>query len=191
MWNYALFLKDKIKGYSLSTLIRLEIESLCFGLAMLVPTTIGVIIRGLFAKLFFKKCTGFAWIQPRIIFIHTDRITVGKNFGINSGTYINGIGEIEIGNYVLIGSNVTISSGKHPIEGWDLPIFSRQTIPEKITIEDDVWIGAGAVIMPGITLRKGTVVGANSVVTKSTQPYSVVAGVPAKLLRFRENALSD
>lgn len=184
--NYFSFLQKKLKGYSFSLLFRLEFESLFFGVASLIPTTFGVFIRGMFAKVFFKQCAGFAWIQPRIILVHTDRIRVGTNFGVNTGTYINGIGGIEIGNYVLIGSNVTISSGEHPINGHYPEIFTRPTIPKKITIEDDVWIGAGAVIMPGVTLSKGTVVGANAVVTKNTVPYSVVAGVPAKVLRIRE-----
>jgi len=186
MATYLSFLKEKAGGYSLGELFRLEFESLFFGVASIIPTTFGVFIRGIFAKVFFKQCAGFAWLQPRIILVHTDRMHVGTNFGVNTGTYINGIGGIEIGNYVLIGSNVTISSGEHPINGHYPEIFTRSTIPKKITIEDDVWIGSGAVIMPGITLAKGTVVGANAVVTKDTIPYSVVAGVPAKVLRIRE-----
>lgn len=186
MAGYLSFLKEKAGGYSLWELFRLEFESLFFGVASIIPTTFGVFIRGMLAKVFFKHCAGFAWLQPRIILVHTDRIRIGTNFGVNSGTYINGVGGIDIGNYVLIGSNVTISSGEHPINGHYPEIFTRPTIPKKITIEDDVWIGAGAVIMPGITLSKGTVVGANAVVTKNTVPYSVVAGVPAKILRIRE-----
>ncbi|MFX5587290.1 DapH/DapD/GlmU-related protein, partial [Acinetobacter baumannii] len=73
------------------------------------------------------------------------------------------------GSYVLIGSNVTISSGQHPIEGELPPVFARQSIPKKIVIGDDVWIGAGAVIMPGVTIARGTVIGANAVVTRDTE----------------------
>ena len=92
---------------------------------------------------------------------------------------------ITLGSYVLIGSNVTISSGRHPIDGKAPPIFSRETIPLPIVIEDDVWIGAGAVIMPGVTLRKGTVVGANAVVTRSTEEFAVVVGAPARQIKTR------
>lgn len=183
--NYINFLKEKIKGYSFILIIRLEVESLFFHLGAIIPTTVGVILRALFAKIFFKKCNGFSWIQPKVTFVHTDRLTVGTNFGVNSGTYINAVGEIEIGSYVLIGNNVTISSGKHTIDGTEPPIFSRSTIPGRIIIEDDVWIGAGAVIMPGVRLSKGTVVGANSVVTKDTLEYDVVVGCPAKFIRKR------
>lgn len=183
--EYLRFLVGKIRSYSLTTLIRLEAESFFLGLFSLAPTTAGVILRATFAKLFFKNIKGFPWIQPRCIIVHSDRIRVGTNFGMNSGTYINGVGEIEIGNYVLIGSNVTISSGMHPIEDESPPIFSRVCVPKKITIEDDVWIGAGAVIMPGVTLKKGSVIGANTVVTKNTEPYCIYVGAPAKKIRSR------
>jgi maltose O-acetyltransferase len=183
--SYFKFLSNKIKGYSFLTLIRLEFESLVFGLFANIPTTFGVLLRGIACKLFIKKINGFAWIQPRCMLIHTERMRVGSNFSVNSGSYINAIGGIEIGNYVLIGSNVTISSGVHPIEGAEPPVFARPTVPLKITIEDDVWIGAGVVIVPGVTLAKGTVIGANSVVTKSTEAYGVYVGAPAKKIRSR------
>jgi acetyltransferase-like isoleucine patch superfamily enzyme len=63
--------------------------------------------------------------------------------------------------------------------------YIQQINLKKIIIEDDVWIGAGAVIMPGVRLSKGTVVGANAVVLKSTNPYEVVAGIPSKTLYVR------
>lgn len=183
--KYLEFLKGKISGYSFGTILRLEIESLFFGILAIIPTTGGVILRALASKLLFKHCGGFAWIQPRVTIVHADRIILGSNFGVNSGCYINGVGGIEFGSYVLIGSNVTISSGQHPIEGELPPVFSRLSIPKKIIIGDDVWIGAGAVIMPGVRLARGTVVGANAVVTRDTEEYSVMVGSPARQLRKR------
>ena len=91
-----------------------------------------------------------------------------------------------MGDDVLIGSNVTISSGKHPIEGRDTSVFSRSAIPMQIKLGNDVWIGAGASVLPGVDVAEGTVVGANSVVTKDTESYSVVVGAPARVVRFRE-----
>jgi maltose O-acetyltransferase len=183
--KYLQFLKEKVKGYSIGVVLRLELESLFFGIFSLIPTTGGVILRALTSKVFFKSCCGFAWIQPRVSIVHSDRITVGSNFGINSGSYINGVGGIEFGSFVLIGSNVTISSGQHPIDGDLPPVFSRQTIPKKIIIGDDVWIGAGAVIMPGVRIARGSVIGANAIVTKDTEEYSVMVGAPARQLRKR------
>ena len=183
--KYLRFLKEKAKGYSFGAMLRLEFESLFFGIFSLVPTTGGVFLRALVSKFLFKHCGGLPWIQPRVTIVHADRITIGSHFGANSGTYINGVGGIEFGSYVLIGSNVTISSGQHPIEGELPPVFARQSIPRKIVIGDDVWIGAGVVIMPGVNIAKGTVIGANAVVTKDTEEYSVMVGAPARMVRKR------
>jgi maltose O-acetyltransferase len=76
----------------------------------------------------------------------------GETLGCNSGSYINAIGSIEMGDAVLIGSNVTISSGKHPIEGRDQSVFSRPVIPLPISIGNDVWFGAGSSVMPGVEI---------------------------------------
>lgn len=186
--EYIKFLIGKAKYYSLTTIIRLEFESFIMGILSIVPTIFGIFLRALASKLLFKKIDGIPWIQPRVTIIHSDRLIVGTRLGINTGTYINAVGGIEFGNNVLIGGNVTISSGEHPIDGVTPPIFSRVVTPKKIVILDDVWIGAGAVIMPGITLAKGTVIGANAVVTKDTEEYAVYVGVPAKKIRSRQDA---
>ena len=185
--EYIKFLIGKARCYSPSTIVRLELESLIIGSLSVVPTVLGVFLRAVASKLFFRQIDGFPWIQPRVTIIHTERIVSGTHLGINCGTYINGVGGIQFGNNVLIGSNVTISSGEHPIDGAHPPIFSRLVIPKKIVINDDVWIGAGAVIMPGITWAKGSVIGANAVVTKDTEEYSVYVGVPARKIRNRQD----
>ena len=167
--------------------MRLELESLFMGLVSIIPTTVGILVRALVSKIFFKQLDGFPWIQPRVTIVHSDRITSGAHLGINSGTYINGVGGIQFGNNVLIGSNVTISSGEHHIDGESPPIFERVTLPKKIVIGDDVWIGAGVVILPGITLAKGSVIGANAVVTKDTEEYGIYMGVPARKFRDRRS----
>lgn len=179
------FLRNKLADMNLSYLLFLEWEGFWYWIFNTIPGTVGFLLRNTTTQFCFKKKGGMVWIQPRVTLVETNKIIVGKNWGVNSGTYINGKGGIIIGNNVLIGSNVTISSGKHPIEGIEPSIFQRPTLPMQIIIEDDVWIGAGAVIMPGIVLRKGTVVGANAVVTKDTQEYSVMAGVPARCIRYR------
>jgi maltose O-acetyltransferase len=179
------FLKGKIGHMSTGALLYSQWEAFVVWLFNGFPGAPGMALRTLACKLVFKRLGGFAWIQPRVMFVHTDRLCVGEKFGVNSGTYINAIGGITIGNHVLIGSNVTISSGRHPIDGEFPPVFARPAEPLAIAIEDDVWIGAGAVIMPGITLAKGTVVGANAVVTKSTEAYSVMVGAPARKIRSR------
>lgn len=176
------FLKTKLRNMDIKTILLMEIEGWLFFIFGSVPGMLGFILRN--ACLFSRKA-GFVWLQPRITIVHSKRLSFGKNCGINSGTYINGLGGIEFGNNILIGSNVTISSGMHPIDGRGVSVTERPSVPKKIIFEDDVWIGAGAVIMPGIILRKGTVVGANSIVTKSTEEYGVYVGSPAKKIKER------
>lgn len=179
------FIREKSTSIGVAGLMRLEVEGWLFALFGWIPGMVGFVVRNTILSCLAKSVGGFCWIQPRVTIVHASKLSVGKFFGVNSGTYINAIGGITMGNHVLIGSNVTISSGRHPIEGRHPPVFSRETIPLPIIIEDDVWIGAGAVIMPGITLRKGTVVGANAVVTKDTDEYAIVVGVPARIVRKR------
>jgi acetyltransferase-like isoleucine patch superfamily enzyme len=179
------FLRGKIGHLSAGELLFSQYEAWWLWLVGGLPGVVGCAVRTAVGKLLFKELRGFAWIQPGVTFVQTNRIRVGSHFGINTGSYINGIGGITMGNHVLIGSNVTISSGQHSIDGTMPPVFARPSLPKAITIEDDVWIGAGAVIMPGVTLRRGTVVGANSVVTRDTDEYAVVVGAPARKVRTR------
>lgn len=181
------FLRDKLKNVSIGQVLHDEVEQMLLWLFKYAPGSLGFLLRYPVYKLLFKRLGSLPFIQANVTIWRTDRLQVGSHFGVNSGTYINAIGGIEIGDHVLIGSNVTISSGRHPIDGEFPPVFARPTIPEKIVIEDDVWIAANVVILPGVRLAKGTVVGANSVVVRDTEPYSVMAGTPAKLLRYRRN----
>ncbi len=183
--SFLVFMKDKIRDMSLKDIVASEIEAWLMAPFQIFPGFVGIVLRYPVYKMLFKRLGGLPIIQQGVTFVHTRRLEIGAHFGVNTGTYINAIGGITIGDYVLIGSNVTISAGRHPIAGAQPPIFARPSIPEAIHIEDDVWIGANAVIMPGITLAKGTVVAASAVVTRSTAPYSVVAGIPAKPIKSR------
>jgi maltose O-acetyltransferase len=187
MRDTAAFLRAKLRTVPVSALARAQVEALVVALAGWIPGVPGFAIRSLCYRLLFAKLGGIAWIQPGVTFVETHRLRIGRHFGCNTGSYINALGGIDIGDYVLIGSNVTISAGQHPIEGREPPVFARAALPKRIVIENDVWIGAGAVIMPGITLRQGTVVGSNAVVTRDTEPYSVMAGVPARKIRSRDD----
>jgi acetyltransferase-like isoleucine patch superfamily enzyme len=122
------------------------------------------------------------------VFIHyPDRLVIGNDVGISDGCQLNAGGQIEIGDGVLIGPCALIWSQNHGYEERDLPIREQGYKWNKVTIEDDVWIGAGAIILPGVCLSRGTVVAAGAVVTRSTECYSIVAGVPAKPLGVRRS----
>ncbi|MBW4518926.1 MAG: acyltransferase [Scytolyngbya sp. HA4215-MV1] len=115
--------------------------------------------------------------------INPGNLEIGN--GVSIGTYVHMWcqGGITIGNRVLIASHTAITSVTHNHSKADM---RKDTIRQPVIIEDDVWIGAHAVILPGITIGKGAVIGANSVVTKDVAPYSIMIGSPAKVHKQRE-----
>lgn len=121
-----------------------------------------------------------------ILMTYGGRIRIGDNCSINPYTIIYGHGSgTIIGNNVLIAGQCMIIPANHNFSTTDIPIKQQGTNSKGIIIEDDVWIAAGSKVLDGVTIRKGTIVAAGSIVNKSTQPYSIVGGVPAKLIKYR------
>lgn len=113
-----------------------------------------------------------------------DCLEIGDDSTIGTYVHMWCLGGISIGNRVMIGSHTAITSITHDYTQEDMR-FSP-TIRKPVVIEDDVWIGTHSIILPGVTVGKGAVIGANSVVTKDVEPYSIVIGSPAKHLKFRD-----
>jgi len=114
-------------------------------------------------------------------------ITIGNNVSLNSDCHLGAINSITIGNDVLIGSRVLIIDHSHG----EINEMALQTIPMlrdlyskgPIVIEDNVWIGEGVCILPGVKVGKNAILGANSVVNKDVPTNSVVGGNPAKVIK--------
>ena len=109
-------------------------------------------------------------------------ISIGDNVALNDNVMINADcgGRIVIGNDVLISPNVVIRAANHRYEAGDSPIRQQGHAADVIRIGDDVWIGANAVVLAGVTIGRGAVIGAGSVVTRDIAEYTVAAGVPAR-----------
>lgn len=124
-------------------------------------------------------------VLPGFICDNGKNIHVGDDFLANYHVTILDIREVNIGSHVMIGPNVLICTVNHPLT----PKGRRQHlgIAKPITIGDDVWIGGNAIILPGVEIGNNVVVAAGAVVTKSVPPNSLVAGVPAKVIRTLEN----
>ncbi len=113
---------------------------------------------------------------------HTDcgkNITVGKNVFINSCCKFQDQGGIVIGNGVLIGHNVTLATLNHD----ERPQFRQNIYPKPIKIGNNVWIGSNATVLQGVTIGDGAIIGANALVTHNVPENTIVAGVPARILR--------
>lgn len=106
-------------------------------------------------------------------------ITFGKNVFLNTGCSFQDRGGIRIGDGSLLGMNVTIASLNH---GLDLETRNT-TYPSPVIIGDNVWIGSNATILPGVTIGNNSIVAAGAVVTKDVPENTVVAGVPAKVMK--------
>jgi acetyltransferase-like isoleucine patch superfamily enzyme len=116
---------------------------------------------------------------------YKNKLKIGDNCWIGQQVFIHSAGGVEIHKNVGIGPGVKILTSTHSEEGCDKPIIERSVQFSPVIIEEDCDIGVNSVILPGVTLGRGTQVGAGAVVTKSFLPYSVVGGVPAKLMRSR------
>ncbi|WP_302048069.1 sugar O-acetyltransferase [Megamonas funiformis] len=123
-------------------------------------------------------------------------ISIGNNVIININCTFVDCNKITIGNNVLIASNVQIYTATHPVnisdrllDNWSYnnphAFFNTYALP--VTIEDNVWIGGGVIILPGVTIGKNSVIGAGSVVNKSIPPNSLAVGNPCKIIRKINN----
>jgi acetyltransferase-like isoleucine patch superfamily enzyme len=130
-----------------------------------------------------------AEIQEYVIIKTFDGIvSIGANTQINPFTVIYGCSDIRIGNNVMIAPHCMIVSGTHNHHQTDIPMrFAGSPSKGPIVIEDDVWIGANCTIVDNITIGTGAVIGANSVVTKDVPSFSIVGGVPAKIIGARKS----
>jgi acetyltransferase-like isoleucine patch superfamily enzyme len=93
------------------------------------------------------------------------------------------IGPVIIGNHVNLAQGITVTALNHNFEDSNKRIDEQGVSTSAVIIEDDIWIGANAVILPGVTIGHHSVVAAGAVVTKDVPPHSLVAGVPAKIIK--------
>lgn len=114
-----------------------------------------------------------------------DKLVIGAGAYINRYTILDAHRQLHIGRKVMIGPHCYITDADHGTA----PGASVQSQPMRhapVVIEDEAWLGAHVVVLPGVRIGKGAVVGAGSVVTQDVPPSAIVAGAPAKLLRYRD-----
>ncbi|WP_372757943.1 DapH/DapD/GlmU-related protein [Mariniflexile sp.] len=167
-----------IKGYLLSTFSSilnfiseffvLNLES-CNRIRSFILKLAGIQIED---KCFIDK--GFRFIYPK-------NITIGKNVSLGHYNKIWAFNKVYIGDYVQSAIGLTIVSGSHNIDDYG-PITENQ----EVVLEGENWIGANVTILGGVTVGRGTIIGAGSVVNKNLPSYSICVGNPCKVLRKRE-----
>lgn len=140
-------------------------------------------IRAFCGKLILESCGQNVNIEKGAAF--DSRVSLGDNSGIGVNASIAAY--VTIGNDVMMGPDCMLFTTNHGMGDINVPMWKQPfTEPKPIVIEDNVWIGARVIILPGVRVGRGSVIGAGSVVTHDVEPYSVVGGNPAKLIRYRE-----
>jgi acetyltransferase-like isoleucine patch superfamily enzyme len=154
----------------------------CSELLAVVPYLFGVIVRFEFYRWTLTRCGKNVSIGFGTVFFYRD-ISIGDNVEIGN---FNAVHYCDFGSYLLIADACHFLSGAryHNLDRVDIPMALQGGKLRRITIGDDCWIGAGAIIMDDVAT--GCVIGAGSVVNASTEPYTIVAGNPARLIRKRE-----
>lgn len=184
-------LYEKLKFRKLRKLLqKIDIGSeqwieLQYQLSMLSSSTFHCELRELFYKKSCLSCGDVLCVMPYSVMSYAKNISLGERVYINSFSMLVAKDKITIGNNVLIGPHVIINSGMHNYINADLNINKQGHSTAPIIIEDDVWIGANSIILPGVTIGKGAVIGANSLVNKNVESYSIVGGTPAKIIKNR------
>lgn len=121
------------------------------------------------------------WVEPPLRVAYGTHTHIGKNFYANFNLTLVDDATVTIGDNVMFAPNVTLATAGHPIDP-DIRITGQQ-FSQPIVIEDNVWLGAGVIVNPGVTIGRNSVIGAGSVVTKSIPANVVAAGVPCRVMR--------
>ena len=120
-------------------------------------------------------------IRPPLYVDYGYRVTIGARCFANFGLVALDVAEIVIGDDVQIGTNVQLLTPTHPIDA-DLR-RAKWEAAKPITIEDNVWLGGGVIVLPGVTVGENTVVGAGAVIVRDLPPNVVAVGNPARVIR--------
>lgn len=139
-------------------------------------------IRAFSGKLMFNYCGKNVDIGRGVKFSRS--IYLGDNSSIGDHTHING--RVIIGKNVMMAANCALIASSHNFRRLDIPMNQQGENHGCIWIEDDVWIGYGAIILEGVHIRQGSIIAAGAVVTKDVEEYSIVGGVPASCIGMRK-----
>lgn len=141
-------------------------------------------IRRALVRPLFKYVGKEVNIEKGVIFGSGKDIEIDDYSGIGINARVQG--PLKIGKNVMMGPDVIIYTHNHNFERKDIPMIQQGiTEAKEVTIDDDVWIGARAILLPGVHIKKGAIISAGAVVTKDVEAYQIVGGVPAKVIKTR------
>lgn len=113
-------------------------------------------------------------------------LVTGNNVGIAQNCFIQVRGNVKIGSDVIFGPGVHIFSENHGFSDMSIPIMEQPSTRKGVTIEDNVWVGSRAVILDGVTVGQGSIIASGTIVNIDVPPFSIAAGVPARIIKSRK-----
>lgn len=158
-----------------------------YSLGQYIPEQLGgKLFRRFLVRGFFAECGRSVNIGAKAYIGRGRNIHLGDYSSIGWKASLHANAPIVIGRDVLMGPEVMVITAQHRTDSTEMPMRLQDYSVAPVEIEDDVWIGARVIILPGVRIGRGSIVGAGSVVTKEVPPYSVVGGVPARLIKSRK-----
>ena len=171
------------RNFSFSKVWRLFYALLGQWLPRSCYSIVSLKIRHFFLKRIAKNVGKNVNIEQYVVFGEEFEIGDNSTVGFRSDIY----GPVKIGKDVMIGPEVAIYTHNHKHDEIDIPMIKQGYTENKpVYIEDNVWIGRRVLIMPGVCIGTGSIVAAGAVVTKNVEPYSIVGGNPAKIIKYRK-----
>ena len=197
-----------IFGAKIKLILLSEIKSWFYEILSVIPGRVGVWLR----REIFSRCfsglgrpyiqmgcyfegvssiflNGKMWVGRNSFFIATGGvISIGNDVAFNSGVHINSSvgGAIEIGDHCLIGPNVVMRTAGHNFSDTGLLINTQGHLIGNIQIDQNVWIGAGSIILGGVKIGEGAIIGAEAVIVADIPAMPVAVGIPAKVIKYRD-----
>ena len=163
--------------------LPLLIHSFIWSLVTVFSGPVAVLLRYLSFSARAGRFSKNSYIGTHVVLKNIKNMQVGENFSLHDFCYVDAVGGIRIGNNVSIAHGSSLVSFNHTWDDAALPIKYNPVKIAPIIIEDDVWIGCGVRIMPGITIGQRSIVAAGSVVVKDVPANAIVGGIPAKVIK--------
>lgn len=174
----------RVHEHSLGDKIRHGIFWNMYGLFKYIPPPIGDTLRSFVIRMF---SSGFRtwYVREGVTLWFPERLRVGRGTSFNEWVYVVACGGVTIGENVRLAPRVSLISVDHTFSDPSRPVHGQGLDAQPIVIEDDVWMGMGATVLKGVTVGRGAIVAAGAVVTRDVEPYTIVGGVPARVIGRR------
>ncbi|MBN2331322.1 MAG: acyltransferase [Candidatus Aenigmarchaeota archaeon] len=150
-----------------------------------VPGGWGIFLRYFVYSSLLKGCGKGSTVGEGVKILFPRRVSIGDYTSLQDYCFLDARGGISIGSWVRTGPRAMFLTSSHRFDSPGKPIKKQGLVIKPIAVEDDVFIGAGAIILPGVRIGKGSVIAAGAVVTKDVPRYTVVGGVPAIAIKER------